>query len=94
MFPAGRPHRSEHGAHDGTADANEGDHDDEPANGHCLRDHHAAARLAAFLAGVHRSARPAIDQKESITTPLHYVIVIKAAKQQQAPICELLCDCH
>ena len=66
MLPALGLHGTKDGADDGAADADEGDHDDEPADRHRLRHHDAAARLAALLAGVHRTARPANKRNQSV----------------------------
>ncbi len=60
VFPSGRPHGPEDCSYNCAADADEGDHDDEPADGNRLRHHHPATRLAALFAGVHRSTRSEI----------------------------------
>lgn len=43
---------AQHGADDGAAEADEGDHDDEPADAHGLRHHEAAAGLGLLVAQV------------------------------------------
>ena len=48
MFPALSFHGTKDGANDGAADADEGDHDDEPADADCLTDHHSAACLGVL----------------------------------------------
>ena len=45
MLPARGLHRAKDGSHHGAADADEGDHDDEPADADGLTDHHPAAGL-------------------------------------------------
>ena len=45
MLPARGLHRAKDGAHHGAADADKGDHDDEPADADGLTDHHPAASL-------------------------------------------------
>ena len=48
MLPARGLHRAKDGSHHGAADADEGDHDDEPADADCLTDHHSAACLGVL----------------------------------------------
>ena len=56
VLPAAGLERPERGAHDGAADPDEGDHDDEPPDRHRLRHVHAAAVLGGQRLGRH--ARP------------------------------------
>ncbi len=57
MLPARGLERAEDGADDAAADADEGDHDDEPSDGDGLRDAEAAAVLAHAGAGGGRGGR-------------------------------------
>ncbi len=86
MFPSGRPHGPEDCSHNCAADANEGDHDDEPADGNRLRHHHPATRFAALFAGVHRSPRSEIDkikEKFDIYYYFRFVVKTKSTKNKE-----------
>ena len=66
VLSTGRPHGSEDGPDNGTTDADESNHDDEPANGNRLRHHHSATRFAALLSNVHRTSRSAKKKKNML----------------------------
>lgn len=57
MLPSTRLHGPQHGAHDRTADADDGNHDNEPTDGDRLRHHYATAGLGLLLGRVVLSAR-------------------------------------
>ena len=56
VFATGGLERAEHGADDGAAEADEGDHHDEPADRDGLGDHQAAAGLGVLLLGAVRQS--------------------------------------
>ena len=56
VFATGGLERAEHGADDGAAEADEGDHHDEPPDRDGLGDHQAAARLGVLLLGAVRQS--------------------------------------
>lgn len=57
MLPSTRLHGPQHGAHDRAADADDGDHDDEPTDRDRLRHHYATAGLGLLLRRVVLPAR-------------------------------------
>lgn len=74
MFAAWRSHSAEDGTDDSTANAYEGNHDDEPADGDRLRHRDSATRFAAFhITGVHRGPWPVKQQQHEHHEILYYI---------------------
>jgi hypothetical protein len=67
MLPSTRLHGPQHGAHDRTADADDGNHDNEPTDGDGLRHHYSTAGLGLLLGRVmlppRGPARPGTESK-------------------------------
>ena len=65
MFPALGLHCTKNGANDGAADADEGDHDDEPADGDGLGDGKTTAGLRLSLRCLHQTLLSAASRPET-----------------------------